>query len=197
MRHIKTIVVGMVLAVSLSLMMYLLDTRPAEAQGDITGLLSAGTYVEDPATANPKIVVIYFDGNWTLFDPVTSQTLFGVWEERVGGPTDTDTETDTDTVTDTDTETDTTTDRVSVTLDAVLVGPAGTPISYTLQTDERFTSVRVTATTTQESFQATRVDTTEPEPPTEPPTEEPPTEPPTEEPPTVTPTDTVTDGSTQ
>ena len=152
LRHLKTLVVGMVLAVSLSFMMSLLDTRPAEAQGDITGLLSAGTYVEAPATENPKIVVIYFDGNWTLFDPATNQTLFGVWEERVGGPPDTDT------VTDTETSTDTATDTGSVTLNGTLVDQAGMAVPYTLQLDAMFTSMTVTNSRSQETFEAVRQD---------------------------------------
>jgi hypothetical protein len=144
----------MALAVSLSLMVTLLDLRPAEAQGDITGLLSAGTYVETPAATagSPKIVVIYYDGNWTLFDPVTNQTLFGVWEERVGEPTDTDT------ATDTDTSTDTANGTGAVTLNGTLVDPAGTPLPYTLQLDALFTSMTVRNSTTQETFEAVRQD---------------------------------------
>jgi hypothetical protein len=150
MRRIMTIVAGMALAVSLSLMVTLLDLRPAEAQGDIiTSLLSAGTYVEDPATVpgSPRIVVIYADGNWTLFNPATTSLMFGTWEERVGGPTDTDTATATDTATDTS----------SVTLDGVLVDQAGISLPYTLQLGEMFTSVTVTNTTTQVTFDAVRI----------------------------------------
>ena len=142
-----TIVAGMALAVSLSLMMTLLDLRPAEAQGNITGLLTAGTYVEDPATAagSPRIVVIYADGNWTLFTPATTSLMFGTWEERVAAPTDTDT------------ATDTATDAGSVTLDSALVDPAGISLPYTLQLDEMFTSVTVTNITTQVMFEAVRI----------------------------------------
>jgi hypothetical protein len=156
MKRIMTIALGMTIAVLLSLAMTLLDGPVAEAQGDMTGLLTAGTYVEQPATAgSPRIVVVYDDGNWTLFTPPATSLRFGVWAERAE-ETPTDTETDTDT--DTETSTDTGTGTDSVTLFGSLVDQSGGTLPYTLQFDEMFTSVTVTNTTTQETFQAMRVE---------------------------------------
>jgi hypothetical protein len=155
MKRIVTIALGMTIAVLLSLAMTLLDGPLAEAQGDMTGLLTAGTYVEQPATAgSPKIVVIYDDGNWTLFNPATSSLMFGVWEEMVETPTDTETDTETGTETSTDTDTET----GPITLSGALVDPSGSTLPYSLQFEEMFTSVMVTNTTTQETFQAMRVE---------------------------------------
>jgi hypothetical protein len=155
MKRIMTIALGMTIAVLLSLAMTLLDGPLAEAQGDMTGLLTAGTYVEQPATAgSPRIVVIYDDGNWTLFNPAASSLMFGVWEEMVETPTDTETDTDTDTATSTDTGTDT----GPVILDGSLVEQIGSTVPYTLQFDEMLSAVTVTNTTTQETFRAVRVE---------------------------------------
>ena len=155
MKRIVTISLGMTVAVSLSLAVMLLGVRSAEAQGDLTGLLIAGTYVEQQAPAgSARIVAVYYDGNWSLFNFGTSSLMFGVWEEKVDTPTDTETDTDTGT----DTSTDTGTGTGAVTLDAVLVDQSGSRIPYTLQFDEMFTSVTVTNTTTQETFQAMRVE---------------------------------------
>jgi hypothetical protein len=171
MKRIMTSATGRVLAVFLSLAMALLNVSLAEAQGDGTaGLMAAGVYVEEVEQApgqepgvQGKVVVLYADGNWTLYDPTAISPMYGIWEEAGGTSTDTDTDTDTDTATDTstdtatDTSTDTATDTGAVTLDGTLFDPnTGSTTSYTLEFDEALTSLTLTNGTTEATF--TRVE---------------------------------------
>jgi hypothetical protein len=167
MKRIMTSATGRVLAVFLSLAMALLNVSLAEAQGDGTaGLMAAGVYVEEVEQApgqepgvQGKVVVLYADGNWTLYDPTAISPMYGIWEEAGGTSTDTDTDTATDTSTDTatDTSTDTATDTGAVTLDGTLFDPnTGSTTSYTLEFDEALTSLTLTNGTTEATF--TRVE---------------------------------------
>jgi len=148
MKRIMTSTTGKVLAVFLSLAMPLLNVPLVEAQGDgTTGLMAAGVYVEEveqepgqEQSVQGRVIVLYADGNWTLYDPTTISPMYGIWEQAGGTSTDTDTATDTGTAT--DTSTDTGTDTGPVTLDATLFDPnTGERTSYTIEIDETFTSL--------------------------------------------------------
>jgi len=157
MKRIMTITTGMALAIFLSLTMSLLNVSLAQAQeGPTTGLMIAGTYVEENAEGgSPRVVVIYGDGNLTIYNPPDSSLMFGIWEEVGETPTATSTSTDTETSTDTSTDTSTTTGSVS--LRASVVDTLGETSSYTLEFDGTFTSVTVTNTDDEETFEAARV----------------------------------------
>jgi hypothetical protein len=173
MKRIMTSTTGRALAVFLSLAMALLNVSLAEAQGDgTTGLMAAGVYVEEveqepgqEQSVQGRVIVLYADGNWTLYDPTTISPMYGIWEEAGGTSTDTDTGTDTDTATDTDTDTDTSTgtgtdtstgtgtDTGAVTLDGALFDPnTGDQTSYTLGFDEAFNSLTLTNGTEEATF---------------------------------------------
>jgi hypothetical protein len=153
MKRIMTSATGRVLAVFLSLALPLLNVSLAEAQGDgTTGLMAAGVYVEEveqepgqEPSVQGRVVVLYADGNWTLYDPTAISPMYGIWEEAGGTSTGTDT--------DTDTSTDTGTDTGAVTLDGTLFDPnTGDTTSYTLEFDQALTSLTLTNGTPEATF---------------------------------------------
>jgi hypothetical protein len=160
MKRIMTITTGMALAIFLSLTMSLLNVSLAQAQeGPTTGLMIAGTYVEeDPEAGSPRVVVIYGDGNLTIYNPPDSSLMFGIWEEVGETPTATSTSTDTETSTDTSTDTSTTTGSVS--LRASVVDTLGETSSYTLEFDGTFTSLTLTNGDTEATFTRVAIDGT-------------------------------------
>jgi hypothetical protein len=163
MKRIMTIATGTAFAIFLSFTMAMLNVSLAEAQeGPLTGLMAAGVYVEDVEQepgVQGRVIILYADGNLTLYDPTAIAPLYGTWEQAGGTSTDTDTATDTDTTT--DTSTDTGTDTGPVTLDATLYDPnTGETTSYTIEIDATFTSLTLTNGDPEATFTRIGTDTT-------------------------------------